>query len=145
MALDVQPVTGRQAVSRSRALVVVTDVSESACTLQGYAVIGTVRAGRRLVLPVVRVGQPGPAAAVEVPEGGSAFAGLEWTPGPGCPDVSALRIGLPGGATPVPVGMVVPGAPATSLAVCTAGIDLGPFVATAQGAVAFPDAPGAGT
>jgi hypothetical protein len=145
VAFDLQPHGGTQPADRTRVLVVVTNLSVEGCRLSGFAVIDAVEGGRRTPIPVRHIDQPGPPTAVEVPGGGSAFAGVEWTVTAGCPDVSALALALPGWGSALPVAVHVPGGSDQPLVICPAGVLIGPFAATSEGTVAFPDSVGAGT
>jgi hypothetical protein len=144
VAFDVQPPAGSQPSGRTRILIVLTDLAASTCTVDGFATIEASVRGQMTSVDVIHVEQPGPPVVVVLEEGASAFAGLEWTSEVGCPEVSAFRLVLPGGGTPLPVGFVVPGGSGLPLALCWDSLELGPFAATSEGTVDFADSVGAG-
>jgi hypothetical protein len=145
VAFDVQPRGGIQPSARTRALVVLTDLTGPTCVVKGFATIEASVGGRPRLFEVSHVDQPGAPVAVVLQAGGSAFAGLEWTTAVGCPEVSAFSLILPGGGVPLPVGVVVPGGSGMPVALCAWSLELGPFAATSEGTVDFADSAGAGT
>ena len=145
VAFDVQPRGGLQPSARTRALVVLTDLTGPACTVKGFATVEASVGGRSRPLEVSQVDQPAAPVTVVLQAGGSAFAGLEWTTAGGCPAVSAFQIILPDGGVPLPVGVVVPGGSGMPFALCAGSLELGPFAATSEGTVDFADSAGAGT
>jgi hypothetical protein len=138
-SIDVQPAAAAaQALNRTEALIVLTDLSASACTVDGFAEIDAVDGGVAKSLVIGDVDQDGPPGAVVLGSGDSAFAGIEWTSDPTCPDVTSFLLTPPSGSSALPVDVVVPDGLQLPLDVCSAGIELGPFATTSEGTLSWP-------
>ncbi|HEY1733135.1 MAG TPA: DUF4232 domain-containing protein [Acidimicrobiales bacterium] len=139
----VQPPDAGQAADRTRALVVVSDVSAAPCLVGGVATLSALSKGASHQLAVHRIVPAGSASVVTVSTGASGFAGIEWTSGPGCLAIAGFELSLPGQHSDLPVDVVGAGSPMSPLDVCAGTVEIGPFSASADGSLSF-SASGAG-
>jgi hypothetical protein len=125
--LDVQPAG---AGGSERALLVATNSGPSQCSVDGYAGLSGQPGGAR----IVHIDLSAPARPVPLAGGASAFAAAEWTAAPSCPAVATLTLSVPGSAGRAQIDIDVPGGTAEPLHLCSGGVEVGPFEATAMAA-----------
>jgi hypothetical protein len=132
VSLDIQPRSGSQAATWTRALLVVTAVSAAPCRLEGFAQLRDALGAALKPVVVQWVAVKRQSEVVTVRTGASGFAALGWRSRPGCSKVGGFEVVLPGDRAEAKVEVVGAVGLLHALAVCGGEAELGPFVASAD-------------